>query len=228
MIWRLLLKRSLLRLSLGLLLVLSLPLWLPESLQQRLWILSFLGLLSPWLVLGRDQARRREGWRALLQRAPRARRLILGEQLLPLLILALGAWLGTEQAWRPSLALLSWSGCLMLWADALDRSSSDPGTAWLPLSLGIILIVGAPLWLSPLFGLPAWRPWIATLAVGLHPAASALAAAQLSTLQDPWFYTLTLSGILEVRPLDWSWGFIFYSGLGFLGLLSAQGAARRP
>ena len=70
------------------------------------------------------------------------------------------------------------------------------------------------------YGQTALAPALATWAIGLHPAAMTLGAFGLPTLQDPVFYHLTLSGVVEVRPVWWGWGAIFCLGIiiGTLGV----------
>lgn len=203
---RLALRRARIRFVIGACIALTLPLWLPAAPSDRLWTLTGLALLAPWLVLGRDAAARRGGWRMAMAEAPRAGQLLVLELLPAALVVLLGAFIGTGGAMAPTLALTGWGLLLVCAADALDRRLGAAGPAWVAvLALGLAIYV-APLWLAFAFGAVDWAPWLATLSIGLHPTATALAAAGQSTLQDPIFYTFTLSGVVEVRPLAWGWG----------------------
>ena len=118
------------------------------------------------------------------------------------------------------MAVTLWVLALMSTADLLDRWVGDVRQAWLGLWSITLLGLTAPLWLAPLYGQTALAPALATWAIGLHPAAMTLGAFGLPTLQDPVFYHLTLSGVVEVRPVWWGWGAIFYLGIiiGTLGV----------
>lgn len=216
------------RLAVGLLIALTTPLWLPDELSARVWCLVGLASLSPWLVLGRDARRVTAGTRETLRSAPRAGRLVLAEFLPPLAVLAVGALVGSGLTLPAACALFAWGFWLVALADVLDRRSARAGAAWVVV-LGVVLAIGtAPLWLAGWFGLSSFEPWPSTLAIGLHPAAAALAGAGRITLQDPVFYTWTLSGVVEVRPLGWLPGTALYLALGVLASLAALRAARRP
>lgn len=216
------------RLAVGLAFAASLPLWLPERPDVRAWTLAALTALLPWMVLGRDAGRRAAGLRQATMLAPRCGRLVLVELLPALTVLLVGAVAGS--AGRPSavVALVALGAGPLALADALDRRGAHLGAAWVAvLSVGV-LVWTAPLWLAPAFGAAPWSPWLATLAVGLHPAAVSLAAHGLPTLQDPLFYGLTLSGVVEVRPLPWTWGAAAAAALAGIGTLAARHAAARP
>lgn len=221
------LRRARIRFALGLCVVLTAPLWLPAAPSARIWTLTALALLAPWLVLGRDARSNAEGWRAALCDAPRAGRLVLLELIPPLLVVALGAIVGTGGVGLPALVAFTWAAALVCLADALDRRLGRPGPAWVAIFTFALALLTAPLWLAFAFG-GALAPWIATLAIGLHPAAATLAAAGQSTLQDPVFYTYTLSGVIEVRPIGWLGGAALFTVLALVGALRAIRAIRRP
>lgn len=233
------LRRARLRFALGLTVALTLPLWLPDAPSARIWTLTALALLAPWLVLGRDARSNAEGWRAALCNAPRAGRLVLLELVPPLTIAALAAALGTAGldspgSATPALVLFTWTAALICIADALDRRLGRPGPAWVLTLTTALAITTAPLWLAPTYAAPL-TPWltplapsIATLAIGLHPAAATLAAAGHATLQDPIFYTYTLSGVVEVRPLGWPPAAALFTATAILGAIRAIHAVRRP
>ena len=95
--------------------------------------------------------------------------------------------------------------------------------------LALVLVVWtAPLWLAPWFGRTELAPWLVSGSVGVHPAAVALSAAGRPALQDPLFYTLTLSGVVEARPLSWVWGSTLFAVTAVCGATLAVRAARRP
>lgn len=221
------LRRARLRFAVGLALVLTLPLWLPSDPSSRIWTLTAVALLAPWLVLGRDARSNAEGWRGALCGAPRAGRLVLLELVPPLAVVAMGAIIGTGGLGAPALTVFAWAAALVCVTDALDRRLGRPGPAWVGVLVGALAVLTAPLWLAPVFG-GAGAPWVATLAIGLHPAAATLAAAGQSTLQDPVFYTWTLSGVIEVRPIGWLAGASLFLIAAVLGAARAVRAIRRP
>lgn len=224
---RLALRRARTRFALGLAFVLAMPLWLPAAPSARIWTLVALGLLAPWLVLGRDARASAEGWRAALCDVPRAGRMVLLELVPPLAVVLVAAIVGTGGFGAPALALFAWGAGLVCAADALDRRIGRPGPAWVAVFTFALAVLTAPVWLAFAFGNAPTAPWIATLAVGLHPAASTLAAAGQSTLQDPVFYTYTQSGVVEVRPLGWGWGAAAFALVALAGGLRATRAVRR-
>ena len=224
---RLVFRRARARLALGLVAALTLPLLLPEAEDARLRALAAATLLAPWLVLGRDAERAREGWRTSAL-ARRGGRLVLLELVPALLVVAACALAGTGGRWQPALALFAWGGALVALADALDRRWTRAGPAWVGVLTGALAVWTAPLWLAPWFGQTGLAPWIASGSVGLHPAAVALVAAGRPALQDPLFYSLTLSGVVEARPLSWSWGTTLFALTAFVGATLAVRAARRP
>jgi hypothetical protein len=197
----------------------SLPLWLPAATAARIHCLALGALAVPWLVLGRDAARRREGLRDALRIAPRAGRLVLAELAPGLLVIATAVGVTLFRTPAAAFALFAWGALLLCAADALDRRAPTAGAAWAALWIGAIAWLALPLWAARWFGAQALAPWPSTLAVGLHPTAAALAGAHLPTLQDRWFYSLTLSGVIETRPLPW-----FY-GAGTLALAALLAAA---
>ncbi len=224
---RLVFRRARLRLAVGLAAALTLPLLLPEAEDARLRALAAVALLAPWLVLGRDVRRVREGWRAA-GLARRGGRLVWLELVPALLIVAVGALVGAGGRWQPALALFAWGGALVALADAFDRRWSRAGPAWVGVLSVALVLWTAPLWLAPFFGRTEIAPWIASGSVGIHPAAVALTAAGRPALQDPVFYSLTLSGVVEARPLSWLWGATFFAFTAFVGATLAVRAARRP
>jgi len=218
---RLALRRARTRFTLGLAFALAMPIWLPSGPSSRIWALVGAALLAPWLVLGRDAHSSREGWRMALCDVPRAGRLVALELVPPLLVVAVAAIVGTGGVGAPALSLFAWGAALVCGADALDRRMGRPGPAWVALYAAALVVLAAPVWLAFAFGLAPG--WLATWIVGLHPAASVLAAAGQSTLQDPVFYTYTLSGVVEVRPLSWGWG---AAAFGLVALLAGIRAIR--
>ena len=186
-----------------------------------LWSAVLLGLLAPWLVLGRDAERVRRGVREGQRLAPKGGRWVLVELAPPLTLVAVGALLGAGGEIVPALCLFCWGAWLVTLADAFDRRLARAGAAWLAVLLPALAILTMPLWLAGLFGHADWAPWPATLSVGLHPAGMALAGAGKAALQDPVFYRWTLSGVVEAHPLSWLHGAALYAALA----AGAAGAA---
>jgi len=224
---RLVLRRARWRLAVGLLVAASLLFWLPEAEGDRLRALAAWALLAPWMVLGRDARRVREGWRS----AGVARRgawLVWLELLPALALVALVALVGAGGRLQPALALFAWGASLVAVADAADRRWGRAGPAWLGVCAAATALWTAPLWLAPWFGRTDLAPWLASGSVGLHPAGVALAAAGRPALQDPVFYTLTLSGVVEARPLSWAWGSSLFMLTAIVGGALGVRASRRP
>lgn len=205
----------------------SLPL-LPAGPSVRAQVTAaIMGLGAPLLVLGRDNRRRDEGFREALRVSRRGGRLVLAELLLPGLAVCAAALMFSGGAALPALVLAAWGlGCLTL-ADALDRRALHPGAAWIAVTSLVLALLGSPWLLAPLMG-HGYGHWPATLGIGLHPAASALAASGRAALQDPFFYTWTLSGTVDARPLPWAWGPLFHLALAVIGTGWAVLSARRP
>lgn len=199
------------RLIVGVIAAATAPLWLPSIPSDRLWALAAAVAVAPWLVIGRDLRRRANGFRAALQIAPRAGRWVMLEMAPPLAVVALSAILGTGGRWAPAIALTVWGAAVTCLADGLDRRCTRPGSAWVVSWVVILAVWTSPLWLGAWFGTTEHAPWVSTLAVGLHPTAIALNAAGLATLQDPWFYGVTLGGVVESYALDWRWGAAGYA-----------------
>lgn len=195
---------------------------------SAIWSAVLLGLLAPWLVLGRDARRLRTGVREGLRLSPKGGQWVLFELAPPLSLVALGALLGARGEGVPALCLFCWGAWLVTLADAFDRRSARAGAAWLAVLLPAIAVLTMPLWLAGLFGQSEWAPWPATLSVGLHPAGMALAGAGKAALQDPVFYRWTLSGVVEAHPLSWLYGAAFYLALAALSVGASMRAARRP
>lgn len=207
----------------------ALGLWalLPTALDQRVWWTAVVLMLAPWLVLGRDAAREAEGWRDTLSRSPRVGRLVLAELVPALLVVGVVAGVGARFAPAPTFTLFAWGAALVTLSDALDRRTGRAGIAWATVAGGGLLLATAPLWLAPWFGEALWSPWLASGAVALHPVGATLAAAGLPTLQDPIFYSLSLSGVVEARPMSWVWGAGFFGLIACSGTIVAVNASKR-
>jgi hypothetical protein len=216
------------RVAAGLIAVLALAVALPDAAVHRLWIAAGIGaLLAPWLVLGRERLRRRQGWRNAAATALARRRLVLAEFAGPAVVVVAGALVAARGAWAPSVALSAWALAVIAGADALDRRRDAPGAAWLGCVFGSTLLWTAPWWLARWFGRTALAPHLASDSVGLHPAGTALAAANLPTLQDPYFYEWTLSGVVEALPTPWFRGAALFGIMAAVALSLAIRAAGR-
>lgn len=215
------------RLIVGLVLAITTPLWLPADPSLRLWAVCAFVVLAPWLVLGRDARRIATGLREPLRGAQRLGRLVAIELVPASGVLAVGALVGSGGQPAAALAIFAWGFFLVALADALDRRSARAGAAWIVVLAVVGVIATAPLWLAGWFN-TTYGHWPATLSVGLHPAGAALVGAGRVTLQDPVFYTWTLSGVVEVRALGWWPGTLLYLALGALAYLASLYNARRP
>lgn len=201
---------------------------LPSSPSSRAHLAALLvGLGAPWLVLGRDAARRRDGFREALRTSRRAGRLVLLELLPPLGVLAVAVALMAAGVSGVTLALFAWGAAGVTAADALDRRATHAGAAWAAVATATLALYTAPWWLAPLMGCGLGH-WPATLGFGLHPAATALVGGGRAALQDNFFYTWTLSGLVDARPLPASVGIVFHFALAAGGAIFATFAARRP
>lgn len=193
-----------------------------------LWSAVLLGLLAPWLVLGRDAARVRAGVREGIRMAPGCTRWVLAELAPPLAVVAVGALVAARGMPLVSLCLFVWGAALVTLADALDRRSARAASAWMALLVPCLILLTAPLWAAGWFSAPGLGHWPASLAIALHPAGMVVSATGHAALQDPVFYRWTLSGVVEARPLAWWVGACFHGGLALLGAYAATRAARRP
>ena len=218
------LRRFLVATALGTLLMATLPAVL--SLRVHAIALGF-GLLAPFLVLGRDAARRADGFREAVRVSRRAGRLVVTELLLPACAVVIVALLWTRGQPLPALTATAWGLAVLTAADALDRRALHPGAAWVVVAALVLTLYTAPWWLAPFMG-QGLGHWVATLGFGLHPAAVALTAAGQTALQDPFFYTWTLSGTVDARPLSWTAGTGLYCALALVGAAWAVSSARRP
>ena len=224
---RFVLRRARYRFLAGFVAAMGLLVSLPDPMEQRVWWTAALLLLAPWLVLGRDGQRQAQGWRDTASRAPRIVWLALAELVPALVVVALVAGIGARFALAPTLTLFAWGAALVTLGDALDRRTGRASVAWVVVSGGALAVSTAPLWLAPWFGESLWSPWLASGAVALHPVGAALAAAGLPTLQDPIFYSLSLSGVVEARPMSWAWGATFFGVIACAGLGGTAYAAGR-
>ena len=186
-------------------------LFLPEAHGPRTWAFVGISVLLPVLLIGRMGRRNEQGWAEESAIAPEAGRLYLVDLLLALAPAVCLGILGGWGQWTAVVALSSWSVAVICFADLLDRAIGDVRVVWLLFLVSLTLYLSCPLWLAPAFGRTGLAPWLATLTVGLNPAAVVLAAFEQPTLQDPLLYRFTLSGVVEVRPLWWGWGAIVYS-----------------
>jgi hypothetical protein len=178
----------------------TLAMVLPQSTSPRLWTGAAAMMLVPWLVLGRSDRLRREGWLETLCGARRSWRWSLAELLAPALVVVAGAAVAGAGSAGPTAALLAWGLFVLAVADRADRRASHAGAAALPTFALLLGLFTAPWLAAPAFG-QGLGHWPATIVFGLHPVGVALSAAGRSPLQDPFFYTWTLSGTVDARPL---------------------------
>lgn len=217
-----------LRLAVAAAAVVAEGLLLPVEAAPRLWWGAALALAVPWMVLGRERARRDAGLTAAQAVAPRGGRLVLAELLPGLGVALAGAVVAARAIPEATLGLWCWAAALICIADAADRRLGHAGAAWLVILVPALLLLAAPLALGPWMGRTDAAPWLATGAVAAHPAAVALSGAGLPVLQDPLFYRFTLSGVVEVRPMPWYSGAAVHLAVAALAAGLARRAARRP
>ena len=181
----------------------ALLIFLPTEPSARLWGGALATLLAPSLVIGRSQRWRSEGMSATLLSTPSLLRWQLIQLQPALLIVCLAGLVIGRGSFPVALLFILWGTLSVFLADTFDRRLQSFGQAWcwtLLLQLGFL---SAPLWGGIWFGRTFLSPWLATLCINLNPVIAGLAAAGRPTLQDPVLYQLTLSGIVEVRPLPW-------------------------
>ncbi len=217
------LRRCLVALPLGGALALALP----EGTSARVLTSTLaMGLAAPWLVLGRDAARRADGFRESVRNGRRTARLVLSELIVPTLTVGLLAVLWARGAGGSALALGLWGAAVLGLADGFDRRAVHPGAAAIATLSLVGLVLAMPWWLSPWMG-QGLGHGLATVAFGLHPAGIAHAAAGRTVLQDPLFYTWTLSGTVDARPVGALHGLFFLGALVLLGAGWSVRSARR-
>ncbi|MEZ4470161.1 MAG: hypothetical protein R3F60_05015 [bacterium] len=214
------------RLAVGGAIALTTPAWLPDAPSPRLWSLAAFALLAPWLVLGRDARRVEADLRTPLASTRGLPRWVAAELAPPLLVVAAGALVGTGLDLPAAAPLFAWGAFLVCLADALDRRSARAGAAWVGVLVVGLVVLAAPLWVAGWLG--GASHWPGTLAVGLHPAAAALAGSGHATLQDPLLYRWSLSGVVEVRPLPWWPAVVAFLALAAVASWGAVQSARRP
>lgn len=196
----------------------ALTLVLPDAASVRVQVTTVVvGLVAPWLVLGRDTVRRADGFREAGRNGRRTGRLVLAELALPVATLGMLAMLWSAGAWQPAVVTTLWGAAVLGLADGFDRRAPHAGAAAVSTLSLVGLVLAAPWILSPWMG-QGLGHWVATLTFGLHPAGVAHAAAGRAALQDPFFYTWTLSGTVDARPVA------ALHGLIFLGALAASAA----
>jgi hypothetical protein len=200
---------------------------LPESPSVRVWCTTLaVGLVGPWLVLGRDASRRADGFREAVRLGRRSARLVLAELLGPAVTLAALALLWSGGAGLPALVTTLWGVAVLALADGFDRRAPHAGAAAVSTLVVVGLLLATPWLCSPWMG-QGLGHWVATLTFGLHPAGIAHAAAGRAVLQDPFFYTWTLSGTVDARPMAALHGLVFLSVLAVFAAGFSVRSARR-
>jgi hypothetical protein len=203
--------QSLARFAGGLLIAFALVLLLPPAGTERLLWGGLAGLACPLLVLGRREQLNRPAYALFLRSLSRPRAWQL-RGLIPALVVSF-AWslVIAHGEPRQTLTLLSWSAACVMLGDLFDALHERAGVAWAYATLCLGALYTAPLWGAIWFGEEALSPWLSTLSFNLHPAFAALMATGASPLQDHLLYTLTQSGLVEVRTLPWWSAGIFYA-----------------
>ena len=129
--------------------------------------------------------------------------------------------------WSGTLGVFIWGMALVGVSDLTDRIVVQESRVWTRLVLVGLVVLTIPLWLAPWYGQTAWSPELATYGIGLHPSAFVLGSFGQPTLQDPMLYRMTLSGVVEVRPLWLGYGMIFYSVIGLGSFIGSAIVERR-
>ncbi len=203
--------QSLSRFAGGLAIAFLLMAWLPSFGTERLVWGALVGLACPLLVLGRREQLNRPAYSTFLRALHRPRAWQL-RGLLPALVVAFCWALVVAHAHpRQTLILFSWSAACVTLADLFDALHERAGVAWAYSSLCLGALYTSPLWAAVGFGEEPLSPWLSTLTFNLHPAFSSLMATGLPPLQDPLLYSLTQSGLVEVRILPWWSAGLFYA-----------------
>ncbi|MEE2786082.1 MAG: hypothetical protein VX589_02015 [Myxococcota bacterium] len=201
--------------------------FLPDAAGPRSWCLLAASLCLPFCVVGRSYQRAHENWLTVSRRTHRRLKYLVMEQLSTVLILGLFALLGGQGEWRATLALLTWGAAILLVSDAVDRLLVTPARVWSTLVFAGLFLLLSPLYLAPWFGQTALSPGLSSYAIGLHPIGLVLSAFGEPTLQNPLLYRVSLSGVVEVRPLTWTYGLVFYVAVSMVALWCAVYAERR-
>jgi len=218
------LARGRVRAAVGLVCAMVFAVAAPSGVRERAWAAATAMMAAPWLVLGRTDRLRAEGWADALRSARTPWRWVAAELAAPWAVVMLGALAGGAGELGATAALAGWGTFCVTLADALDRRTVHAGSAAALTHAVLLALFTAPWWLAPLLGRGLGHG-LATWTFGTHPAAVALAATERSPLQDALFYRWTLSGTVDARPMPWALGLAFWWGLTsvMLGL-----AVRRP
>ncbi len=221
--WSIILRRARVRVLIGLAVVGASAVVLPQATSPRLWAGAALMMLVPWLVLGRSDRLRREGWLQTLRGARSSWRWGVAELVVPALVVVAGAAVVGAGSPGPTGALLAWGLFALAVADRSDRRGVHAGAAAVPTFSILIALFASPWLAAPVFG-QGLGHWPATLVFGLHPVGVALSTSGRSPLQDPFFYTWTLSGTVDARPLTPNVGLSLWIILALVaGLVATRG-----
>ena len=203
--------QSLSRFAGGLLLALALVFLLPPVGTARLVWGGLVGLACPLLVLGRREQLNRPAYSIFLRGLSRPRAWQL-RGLIPALVVSF-AWslIVAHAEPRQTLTLFAWGAACVMLADLFDALHERAGVAWAYATLCLGALYTAPIWGAVWFGEEALSPWLSTLSFNLHPAFASLMASGSPPLQDPLLYSLTQSGLVEVRTLPWWSAGAFYA-----------------
>ena len=217
------LARGRVRTAMGLVAVLLFAFAAPSGASERMWVAATAMMASSWLVIGRTDQLRGEGWQRALRGARTPERWIAAELAAPWSVVALGALVGGGGALAATAALAGWGLFCVTLADAADRRCAHAGSA-ATLTFAVLLVVfTAPWWLAPMLGRGLGHG-LATWTFGTHPVAVSLAALERSPLQDATFYKWTLSGTVDARPMHWTSGLaVWWSLTGLVLGLALRG-----
>ena len=223
--FNILLWQSVRRVLFGIFLAMTVALFLPDSITERLWVGSLFGLACPFLVLGRRRLLNREVYTLLLASLPHRRWWQFWGLTPACFTIALWSIVIARGHLALTLTFFCWGVCCVSIADLFDQRRQTIGSAWANSIVLISLFLTAPFWGALWFGRTVFSPWIASLCLGIHPTFTGLKALGQMTLQDPILYQITQSGLVEVHPLSWWSGVAFYS---LISLLCLEFAVRSP
>ena len=196
--------------------LIAFTLFLPEDMILRQLWGGVIGLLAPLLVLGRRAQFKREAYDMFSRTLKHSRRWELQGLFPSLTVIGMWAFTVSRADPRETLIYFCWYLMCLLIGELCDVRRERLGEAWAYTSVSICLFITAPLWGSLWFGVTPLSPWIATLSLGLNPVFAAASSAGEGVLQNPTLYQYTLSGLVEVRALNWWFAPLCYFTLSAL------------
>lgn len=190
--------------------------FLPEDMIQRQLWGGIIGLLAPLLVLGRRTQFKREVYDLFSKTLKHPRRWELQGLFPSLTMIAMWAVTVSRAKLRETMIYFCWYLMCLMIGELCDMKRERLGEAWAYTSVCIMLFFTAPLWGALWFGVTPLSPWLATLSLGLNPVFSAASSLGEGVLQNPILYQYTLSGLVEVRIINWWYAPLCYFMLSMI------------